>query len=179
MAPIVHGRAHAHGHADGCAHARGSDPRPSLTVVGPAAVLGLPVGARDAHEIRCQTGGDGGEDAGERPDNRQDRVSEGIGQADEVDPGLGGGHEESNGCTRGGALTAQPEGGRDDATGTERQWNSDRRSPEHRFHLAGSKKSGEQALGDEDGEDPGQQKAEQQEDGRLLQDVPDFEQDLK
>ena len=154
-------------HAHGCAHAHGSDrhrrrppDRIRLRLRRPVAVLRRTAGARDADEVGREPGGDGREDAGERPGNRQDRVREGIRQADGIDPGLGSGDEEGNGCARGRALAAQSEGGRDDAAGAERQRNPDRRGPEHRLHLAGAEEPGEQALGDEDGKRPGEQKAE-------------------
>ena len=97
----------------------------------------------------------------------------------EFDPGLRGGDEEGNGCAAGRALTAQSKRGRDYAAGAKRQRNPDHRGPEHRLYLAGAEEPGEKALGDEDGKRPGDQEAEQQEDGRLLQDLPDFEQDLE
>jgi hypothetical protein len=61
---------------------------------------------RDTEKVRGEAGCNGRRHPGDRPEHGHDRVREGVGEADAVDPGFWGGDEECDRCSRGGSLFA-------------------------------------------------------------------------
>ena len=128
--------------------------------------------ALDAQEVRGDAGRHAGHERRDGPEHGHDRVHERVAQRDRVDPDLRCGDEEGDRGAGSRALTREAERGGQNAAGAERQRRANGRRPQDRADLAAAEEPLQQRRGHEDGEDPGEDEPEQQEEGGLHQDRP-------